>query len=138
MAVKHLKGVLKQIMPSYIILLPKLELDTLELLFYTYFVCVSSRKLQNPDRTMPYFRFKCVRKCIFAHMVATPTIVVIHLGVHCLPKYRYPFSGFQYPKGLKKELTRSKLLGQCAHKKMKIQTDLKFCLFLVHFLSLSS
>ena len=30
---------------------------------------------------------------------------------------KVPFGGFQYPKGLKKELTRLELLGQCAHKK---------------------
>ena len=56
-------------MPSYIPL-PKLEFDALELLFYTHFVCVSSRNIQSWDRMIPYFRFKYVRKCVFAYMVA--------------------------------------------------------------------
>ena len=31
----------------------------------------SSRNLQNWCRIIPYFRFKCVRKCVFAYMVAS-------------------------------------------------------------------
>ena len=50
----------------------KLELDKLELFFHTHFVCVSSRNLQNWDRIIPYFRFKCVRKRVFVYTVATP------------------------------------------------------------------
>ena len=60
-------------MPSYIPL-PKLEFDALELPFYTHFVCVSSRNIQNQDRMIPYIRFKCVRKCVFAYMVAASMV----------------------------------------------------------------
>ena len=70
MGAKPFKGVLEQIMPYYYkpyknLNKKKNELDTLELLFNTHFVCESSKKLQNWDRLIPYFRFKCVRKMLF-------------------------------------------------------------------------
>ena len=37
-------------------------------------------------RVIPYFRFKCVRKCVFAYMVATPIILLdFSLSVKAAP-----------------------------------------------------
>ena len=40
------------------------------------FPCVSSRNLQIWDRIIPYFWLKCIRKCVFAYVVATPLLVM--------------------------------------------------------------
>ena len=42
------------------------NIDTLELLYHSHFVCVSLKPLQNWDRIIPYFWFKSARRCIWA------------------------------------------------------------------------
>ena len=75
---KPLKEVLEQIIPLYIIP-TKIGIRhiRMELLFHTHVVCVSSRDLQNCDRIIPYILFKCVSKCVFAYMVATPMSMIL-------------------------------------------------------------
>ena len=58
-------------------ILSKLDLERLKLLFSTHFACVLSGNLQNLSRKIPYFRFKSVRKCVFAYMVATPLVLLL-------------------------------------------------------------
>ena len=50
MGAKSSKGVLEQMLPSYIT-----PAKLLKLLFRTYFVCISTRNLLDLDRTIPYF-----------------------------------------------------------------------------------
>ena len=45
-----------------------------ELLFHTHFVWVLSRNVQNWNIKILYYRFKCVCKCVFVHIVATPSV----------------------------------------------------------------
>ena len=59
----------------------KLELDTLELPFHPHYVRASSRNLQNWDKIIPCFLFKCV----FAYMVLRP----------CLCLYWWPLGNLQ-------------------------------------------
>ena len=54
--------------------MPKVELDRLELLFRT--MCIT-KKLQNPIGLI-----QCVRKCVFAYMVATPLFHAIHIRTY--------------------------------------------------------
>ena len=44
--------------------------DTLEL----FCIRVIKKPYKNWDRVIPYFRFKCIRKCVFAYMEATPLL----------------------------------------------------------------
>ena len=49
--------------------MPKVELDRLD-------ICIT-KKLQNPIGLI-----QCVRKCVFAYMVATPLFHAIHVGTY--------------------------------------------------------
>ena len=51
--------------------LPKLNLDSSALFHSKSFVQMLSRSSQTRERGIPYVRFKCVRTCVFAYMVAT-------------------------------------------------------------------
>ena len=95
MDAKLLKGDLEQIMPS----------DTLEL----FCIRVIKKPYKNWERVIPYFRFKCIRKCVFAYMEATPLLAcrpelagtlansedtdetphdwALHQGLNCLLKH---------------------------------------------------
>ena len=61
-------------MPSFLTL-PKFELDTLEL-FFTHILNAYNQETFNTDRIIPYFRFKSVRHCVFAYMVAVTSLMV--------------------------------------------------------------
>ena len=45
----------------------------------TFCMRISSRNLQHWERMIPYFRFKYVRRCVFAYMVATPVASTVSL-----------------------------------------------------------
>ena len=81
-----LKGVLQQIMPSYITP-TKIGIGYIRIAFpYTFCMRISSRNLQNWDRIIPYFRFKYERRCVFAYMVATlvvSTVILVSYDSRC-------------------------------------------------------